>query len=168
MQSHPEVDDDLAARGPLGVQLGDALPHREGRLRGRDGAIRRIAHRAKRRHEAVARELVEDAAGVEDAARHRAKICVHRGDRLLRREALGEGGGSAKVREQDRHRLPLALETQRIALNDALHDRRRQESLETAPSIEFQDERADRENDRPEHQAVVFPPRRRPDRPEEL
>src|SRR5205807_1249241 len=51
---------------------------------------------------------------------------------------------------------------------DALDHRRREEALEAAPAVELDEERAEREDRRDEHEAVVLPPRRRPGRPEEL
>src|SRR5439155_7409643 len=47
-------------------------------------------------------------------------------------------------------------------------DRRREEALEATPAVELDEERAEREDRRDEHEAVVLPPRRRPGRPEEL
>ena len=85
------------------------------------------------------------------------------GERLLR-----ERGRAAEIGEEDRHRLPLALEAQRIAADDALDDRRRQEPLEAAPAIELEEQRAERDDGRGEHQPVVLPPRERPHRAEEL
>src|SRR5439155_163534 len=165
---HPEAYDRIAARRALLVQPADAVADRESRARGRRGAVRWIAERAEDRHEAVAEELVEDAPGVEHALRHDSQVRVQDGDDLLGRERLGERGRAAQIREEDRHGLPLALEPERIAGDDALDHRGREEALEAAPAVELDEERAGREDRRDEHEAVVLPPRRRPGRPEEL
>src|SRR5439155_24351690 len=51
---------------------------------------------------------------------------------------------------------------------DALHDHRREKALEAATPVELEEERAQRERDRNQHEPVVFPPGGGPDRPEEL
>jgi hypothetical protein len=168
VQPHAELHHDLSARGPLGVQLADASAHRERRARRGERAVRRIAHRAEDGHDPVPGELVEDAAVVEDASRHGAEVRVHRGDRLLRSQSLRERGRIAEVREQDGHGLALAFESERIALDHALDDRRGEKPLESAAPVQLENECAHGEDDRTEHEPVVFPPGRRPDRSEEL
>src|SRR5207245_8854811 len=96
------------------------------------------------------------------------QVRVQDGDDLPGRERLGERGRAAQVREEDRHGLPLALEPERIAGDDALDDRRREEALEATPAVELDEERAEREDRRDEHEAVVLPPCRRPGGPKEL
>src|SRR5438445_7456794 len=69
VDADPELDNDITARGAFGIERGNARAHRErGPGRG-ERAVRRIAHRAERGHHAVAGELVEDPAGVENTPR---------------------------------------------------------------------------------------------------
>jgi len=62
----------------------------------------------------------------------------------------------------------VTFEPQRVAADDALDDRWRQEPLETPPAVELEEQRAEREHRRGEHESVVLPPRERPHRTEEL
>src|SRR2546426_7212968 len=92
----------------------------------------------------------------------RSQVRVDGRDHLLRSEPFGERGRAAQVGEEDRHGLALALEAQRIALDHPLDDVRREEALEPAPAGELEEERAQRQHHRAEHQPVGLPPRRRP------
>ena len=168
MQAHAELHHNLAARCSRHVELCDARAHCECGARRGQSAVRRIAHCPEDRHDPVSGELVEDAAVVEDAPRHDAEIRVDRGDRLLRGEPFGKRGRPTEIGEEDRHGLPLSFEPQGITLDDTLDDGRRKKALEAATAIELEDKCAHRQNDRHEHEPVVFPPRRRPDRSEEL
>ena len=168
MDADAEPHDRLGARGAIHVQLLEFRAHVLGGPRRRGRAVARVAHRAEDRHEPVAEELIEDAAPVDDAARHDAKVRVQHFDDLLGRKTLGESGRAAQVGEEDRHRLTLAGKAQRIALDDALDDRRREETLEAATPVELDEQRTDRDDRRDRHEDVVLPPRGRPCRPEEL
>src|SRR5439155_25944388 len=80
----------------------------------------------------------------------------------------GRRSRATRMGGPDADGLAFGFEAERTALAAGLDDGRRRKAREPATAIELEDQGAHRENDRGEHEAVVLPPRRRPDRTEEL